>query len=740
MEILSYPVGLLIGLFPVIVTLGDQPAPARLLLDGVPVCTVTRSAPACTVDLGPDPRIHLLELVRRDAAGKVTDRVSRWVNKPGAEAEVRAAGDCSEKSRTCDFDLSWAHPARLDPASMSVTLDGTPVSRTVVPHIHVLFPHFAPPQVLTVDATFEDGRRATFTQALQLNYPERAEASLQAVPVLLGEGTKADGLAETLSGAGWRPRAVEEGGYEVLFVVEPEALDLVANLGESAARGPGLMSMLEDAEQVQIIVGDDTITAMDAFATPVRKIVNVFGQRVSPRSYWLRRLIQAGRPPERVRRMRTADAMALGGYALGSAPRRRYVVLIAGAERPDESSFSPDQARAYLSESLVPFAVWRTRKGSAPGWPAGPLLRRPGDFLSALQRLKSELARQRLVWLERLDLRRFRPRLPEGLTLLGRTAPARETNVDTTEAEAEAEAKVDAEAPEAQTSRAEDFVYATAVAAADPRTVYAGSRAGLRVSRDGGETWKRVVFQKAASDVYALAPVEGTDLYVASSGSLGRSLEGGESWSLFPALAAFGLSVDPFDRRTAFAATRQGIVKTVDGGLNWTDSSSGLSKTFALSIAASPSERGVLFAATAGRGIFKSTDAGGRWRLAARELDRTLIRCVAVDGADPDTVYAGTDGGVVVSRDSGTTWTFHHAGLPRSSVYALAPLGRPGFVAAGTSRGLFLSRDHGLTWRAVEENSHLPGITSIALGGDGRELFAGTLGAGVVRIVLPPEP
>lgn len=729
MEILSYPVGLLIGLFPVIVTLGDQPAPARLLLDGVPICTVTRSAPACTVDLGPDPRIHLLELVRKDAAGKVTERVRRWVNKPGAEAEVRAAGDCNEKSRICDFELSWAHPARLDPAAMSVTLDGTPVSRTVVPHIHVPFPRFAPPQVLTVDATFEDGRRATFTQALQLSYPERAEASLQAVPVLLAEGMKGEGLAEALSFAGWRPRAVEEGGYEVLFVVEPEALDLVANLGQSAARGPGLMSMLEDAEQVQIIVGDDAITAMDAFATPVRKMVNVFGQRVSPRSYWLRRLIQAGRPPERVRRMRTADAVALGGYALGSAPRRRYVVLIAGAERPDESSFSADQAQAYLSESLVPFAVWRTRKGSAAGWPDGPLLRRPGDFMSALLRLKADLARQRLVWLERLDLRRFRPVLPEGVSLLGR-APAHEATVELREADA----------PDAQSGRAEDFVYATALRAAEPRTVYAGTRAGLRVSRDAGESWKRVVFQKDASDVYALAPAEGTDLYVASSGSLGRSLEGGESWSLFPALAGFGLSVDPFDPRAAFAATRQGIVKTLDGGLTWTDSSSGLSKTFALSIAASPSERGVLYAATAGRGIFKSTDAGGRWRLAARELDRTLIRCVTVDGTEPATVYAGTDGGVLVSRDSGATWTFHHAGLPRSSVYALATLGRPGVLAAGTSRGLFVSRDRGLTWRAVSESQRLPGITSIAVRPDWSELFAGTLGAGVVRIPLPSEP
>ena len=68
-----------------------------------------------------------------------------------------------------------------------------------------------------------------------------------------------------------------------------------------------------------------------------------------------------------------------------------------------------------------------------------------------------------------------------------------------------------------------------------------------------------------------------------------------------------------------------------------------------------------------------------------------------------------------------------------------APLGPAGVLAAGTSRGLFVSRDHGLTWRALGETARLPAITSIAVSREGRELFAGTLGAGVVRIPIPPE-
>jgi len=740
-EILSYPVGLLVGLFPVIVSLGDQPAPSRLLLDGAPVCTVTRATPSCMVDLGADPRIHLLELVRRDAAGHATERVRRWVNKPGAEAEVRATGDCDEKSRVCDFTLSWAHPARLDPSTLAVSLDGVPVARGVVPRIHVPFPAPSPPQVLTVDASFEDGRRASFTQALQISYPERAEASLQAVPILFAQGTKVDELSDALSRNGWRPRAVEEGSYEVLFVVEPEALDWLPGLGQSAAQGfAAFVGVLEDAEQVQIIVADDSITAMDAFGTtPVRPAISRFGQRVTGRSFWLRRLIQAPHSVGTVRRMRTADAVALAGYALGGAPRRRMVVLIAGSEHADESSLSPQQAQAYLSESLVPLSVWRTRKEAAPGWPDGPFLRRTADFAVALSRAKADLARQRLAWLEGLsDIRRFHPPLPQGMSVAGRVDV--QAAKGETPAEGDDDVSAAGEREPSGPGGSEAFVYATALASGDPGTLYAGTRAGLRASRDAGATWNRVAFRKETADVYSLAPLAGSnDLFVGSSGSLARSLGGGENWSLFPALAVFGVTADPFDPRTAFAATRQGIVKTGDGGLHWTYASSGLSKTFALSIAASPSERGVLYAATAGRGIFKSTDAGGRWRSTARELDRTLVRCVAVDPAEPATVYGGTDGGVLVSRDSGASWTFQHAGLPRSSVYALAPLGPAGVLAAGTSRGLFVSRDHGLTWRDLGEASRLPPVTSIAVSREGKELFAGTLGAGVVRVPIPPE-
>lgn len=215
MDILPYPVGLLIGLFPVIVDLGGRPEPAELLLDGRPACTILARAPACTVDLGPDPVVHLLDLVRKDKAGHVTESVKRWVNKPGVEAEVHALGRCEKKTSSCEFTMTWAHPARLDPASLTVALDGVIVARKVTPIVRVPFPRCSTPQVVTADATFPDGRRATFTRLLQGSYPEKAEASLQAIPIAVQPGVPEEEIAALLREAGWPVRAVEQGDFEI---------------------------------------------------------------------------------------------------------------------------------------------------------------------------------------------------------------------------------------------------------------------------------------------------------------------------------------------------------------------------------------------------------------------------------------------------------------------------------------------------------------------------------------------
>ncbi|HKF44622.1 MAG TPA: YCF48-related protein [Thermoanaerobaculia bacterium] len=721
MEILSYPVGLLIGLFPVIVDLGPGTQNAELLLDGRPACTITARAPACTVDLGPDPVIHVMELVRKDRAGNVTEKVSRWVNKPGVEAEVHVGGACEKKSRSCDFTVTWAHPAKQDPASLTVAVDGSTVSRAVTNKIRAPFSAQATPQVVTADAVFPDGRRATYTRLLHGSYPEAAEASLQAVPVIVEKEIPDEDLAKTLREAGWPVRAVELGEFEVVFVVEPGVLEPMSSFGLSNQSKP-----LGNAEQIRAILANDSLTAFllyDAAASDQTRVLasdlSQYGSRaplrLSPRNpvgSWIRGLFQAPGSVPKTHRLRTSDAVAAAGYHLGGSSRRRAVVLIAGAGREDESTFSPEQARAYLGQTRVPLFVWRKDPGAAKEWDGGggPLVAKIGFNIGELRR---ELDRQRIVWLEgRVDPRDFRPRLPAGITIAGSFEAGRKAP------------------PKA--SRESDAVFTVTADAGSPGTVYAGTRAGLQVSRDGGQTWTRVKTGVEQGEVYAVAfPGGEKEIFFGSSGAIGRSIAGGESWAFAPTLAVF--SILSASKEIAFAATRGGVFRTSDGGTSWIPSEAGMEKTFAFSLAADPRNPDVLYAATAGSGVFKSANAGQSWKPAGRELERTVVRCLVTDPANGDLVYAGTDGGVFATADGAASWQRRSSGLPRAAVYSLlADPSMPGRLFAGTAAGLFESRDGAKSWKRFPDSETDIQVTSLTLDPSAGKLYMATLERGVL--------
>jgi photosystem II stability/assembly factor-like uncharacterized protein len=735
MEILTYPVGLLIGLFPVVADLGNHPEPVEVLVDGRPGCVMSGRAPGCTVDLGPDPAMHLLELVRRDPSGVVVERARRWINRPGIEAEVRAAGQCTEKTQTCEFTINWAHPARLDPSSLTVDLDGVTVSRGVVSTVRAPFPRKTAPQVVTADATFPDGRRTTFTRLLHSSYPEATEASLQAVPVLAPPGIENDTLAESLRLKGWPAQAVEKGGVEVIFVVEPGAFESVSllSLGNLAA------VPLEDAEEIRVIVANESIKSFEALGREVPaqasapafaagRQVRVIGEPATSNhpERWLRRVYSAPHEVPSLRRLRTSDAVAVAGYELGGSPRRRAVVLIAGSTRADESTFTPDQARAYLQEVQVPLYVWRLADGAAPAWPSSAMIPSAAQLTAHIALLKQDLERQRVLWVDgHVDPRRLDWPLPEGVSLAGRETSSGGSH-----------ARV--------TVERHGFlppVYSVAVDPASPETIYAGTQRGLQISRDGGSSWSAIATGGTTLEVYSLSfgfP-EG-ELLFGSNGAIGRSVGAGQNWALLPTLAVLSVVVDPKATNTALAATRGGLFRTTDAGLHWIAANRGLERVFAVYVAPDPSRADILYSATAGQGVFRSSDGGKSWKPMGRELDRTVVRSIAVDPGNGDVLYAGTDGGVFASSNGGRSWDRKSSGLPRAVTYALrlAP-NDPAHLYAGTARGLFESRDRAASWKASAPDVDVP-VTALDIDSAGGRLILGTLGRGVVTVPLDREP
>jgi photosystem II stability/assembly factor-like uncharacterized protein len=279
-----------------------------------------------------------------------------------------------------------------------------------------------------------------------------------------------------------------------------------------------------------------------------------------------------------------------------------------------------------------------------------------------------------------------------------------------------------------------DAIFAVAVDSAAPQTIYAGTRKGVEVSRDGGSHWSLLRTGEPPIETYAVAPdPRGAEIFFGSSGAIGHSIAGGQSWALAPTLPVFSILFHTKDPKMAFAGTRGGVFRTADGGTRWVPSEAGMEKTFALSLASDPQDPSVFYAATAGSGVFKSTDAGQSWKPVGRELERTVVRCIATDTAAEESVYAGTDGGVFVSADRGKTWQRRSAGLPRAVVYALAAdPANPARVFAGTAAGLFESRDWAKSWKRMTGSDADVQVTSLALDPSQGKLYAGTLGRGVL--------
>ena len=125
---------------------------------------------------------------------------------------------------------------------------------------------------------------------------------------------------------------------------------------------------------------------------------------------------------------RLAATVASGAFVRAATPRRRVAVLVLGdgEGRPDESSFGPAEARAYLAEIFVPLAVWRVGSAEGGAWGEGRRISTPQEFVDAWADLRAELDSQRICWVaEDLDPASFRL-APEdaGLVLAGRGAGA----------------------------------------------------------------------------------------------------------------------------------------------------------------------------------------------------------------------------------------------------------------------------------------------------------------------------
>lgn len=200
--------------------------------------------------------------------------------------------------------------------------------------------------------------------------------------------------------------------------------------------------------------------------------------------------------------------------------------------------------------------------------------------------------------------------------------------------------------------------------------VYAASCPDAVRSRDGGQTWERLVGARQPNyDAWrvAVAPSAPDVIYVMSVSEggtvrLARSSDAGVSWhDVTPAGDVWGpvdLQVHPQNPDTVYAVTWAGAFRTSDGGASWQAASEGLQAARQMqgpvavyllsSLAIDPAHPETLYLATggsgsAGRGVFWSRDGGRHWERLGDGLGTRPVRDVIVAAG---AVFAATSDGV----------------------------------------------------------------------------------------------
>ena len=150
---------------------------------------------------------------------------------------------------------------------------------------------------------------------------------------------------------------------------------------------------------------------------------------------------------------------------------------------------------------------------------------------------------------------------------------------------------------------------------------------------------------------------------------------------------------------TLFAATREGIYKSINGGLNWIKKSNGIAigngANWEFTLSIFRTDDGVLLTGGSA-GIYKSTDDGENWIL-TNITDNNVVNFIEHNGA----LYAGRSSGNsprgYKSIDNGVTWVILS---PPFFVDTYFSEGNNLFICG---LGVALSTDNGLTWTVLNE-------------------------------------
>lgn len=277
--------------------------------------------------------------------------------------------------------------------------------------------------------------------------------------------------------------------------------------------------------------------------------------------------------------------------------------------------------------------------------------------------------------------------------------------------------------------------------------VYINSPEAVYTTTDGGVSWKVVFSSRGTGNMIHTIALDGKHLYAGTAKGLFRSKDKGIRWErIFSSIGngergVLFVTVDPNDADAIYIGTGYGLFFSRDGGDTWQKGRNLPSGSGVHYVSIDGSDPVTVYAA-ADSGIYKSADRGMRWfRIFETNIPEkeetdlyedengeieeiSEIRCIMSDPEDSRRVFAGTSKGLLISRDSGSTWKIAGSlGLASRDIRHLA-LYEQGIVYAATERGVYVYSVSTDSWDEAFMGLGSRDVRNIALFKGGPTLWA----------------
>ncbi len=413
-ELISFFVGLVIGIHEVEVAVSNEVVRVELRLDGAALAEIDGEPWIAECDFGRDLRPGVFEAVAFDAAGAELSRTRQWINLPDERADAGIIAVRDADGVVTGAQLTWSSPEFDAPRRIRVELDGVPVKVRSPYRIDLQEIPAAKVHVLTAEFDFSPEVVVRRELVFGSEFEGVHASGLTAVAVVLDD---LEELPSTSEMEGWflaegdpiRVVATESPDARLIVVRDPTTVQRLAGMEPELERRRKKVRRRSGRDRSTDVVGDDVeirvlspepVTPDNRAKTAL--LFPLSNEPVSGSEGLVKAIVGASGASTLAGPLMLADAVAVAGMRVAGGNRRRAVVLLLGPKREDGSRFSPEVARRYLADLQVPFFVWDL-SGSAAEPPEGWGEIRPvdnvDDLSRAVRRVRSQLEEQRIVWL-----------------------------------------------------------------------------------------------------------------------------------------------------------------------------------------------------------------------------------------------------------------------------------------------------------------------------------------------------